>query len=227
MTEFTPMTNDQRRKSERRIWRRGFMLSAVVHALVLMLWPVQRILLSPESAAGPQERDARAAAGSMQAMNFRLAPPVPVIPPPVPVPVEVEIEIIEPVDLPEEPPAVDVPDRGVGQGLAGLDEPGVGSGDGRGDGGGGDEGLFREVPPSPRGMIIPPSNQRLRGTEVEVWVFVEANGRVAADSTQLRPPTSDANFNRLLIREAAEWIFRPATKGGQPVASWFPYKILM
>jgi hypothetical protein len=76
-------------------------------------------------------------------------------------------------------------------------------------------------------MIIPPSNERLRGREVEVWVFVDERGRVVADSTRLTPPTPDSNFNRLLIREAAEWIFRPAMQGGQPVATWFPYKISM
>ena len=100
-------------------------------------------------------------------------------------------------------------------------------GTGAGDGGNADEGLFRLQPPSPRGLIIPPSNDDLRGVEVQVWVFVDTRGRVVADSTRLDPPTRDRGYNRRLIREASEWVFRPAVKGGQPVASWFPYRIAM
>ena len=33
------------------------------------------------------------------------------------------------------------------------------------------------------------------------------------DSTRLNPPTSDKGFNQRLIREASEWVFRPATQG--------------
>jgi hypothetical protein len=50
---------------------------------------------------------------------------------------------------------------------------------------------------------------------------------VVADSTRLDPPTRDRGFNRQLIREAAEWVFRPAIDQGRPVASWFPYRISM
>jgi hypothetical protein len=76
-------------------------------------------------------------------------------------------------------------------------------------------------------MIIPPANRDLRGTEVQVWVFVDEVGRVVADSTRLEPPTRDRDFNRRLIREAAEWVFRPARQEGRAVASWFPYRISM
>jgi hypothetical protein len=76
-------------------------------------------------------------------------------------------------------------------------------------------------------MIIPPANKNLKGTMVEVWVFVDERGRVVADSTRLNPPTKDRGFNERLIREASEWVFRPATQAGQAVASWFPYQISM
>jgi hypothetical protein len=76
-------------------------------------------------------------------------------------------------------------------------------------------------------MIIPPTNKKLRGSAVEVWVFVNEGGRVVADSTRLNPPTSDRGFNRRLIEEAAEWVFTPAMKEGKPVAAWFPYTISM
>ena len=105
--------------------------------------------------------------------------------------------------------------------------PGLEGGEGRGDGGTAEEGLFRLVPPSPRGMIMPPANDKLKGREVEVWVFVDERGRVVPDSTRLEPPTSDRDFNRRLIREASQWVFEPARQGGKPVASWFPYTISM
>jgi hypothetical protein len=108
-----------------------------------------------------------------------------------------------------------------------LEGPGLENGAGRGDGGNAEDGLFRLQPATPRGMIIPPTNRDLRGTEVQVWVFVNERGRVVADSTRLDPPTRDGGFNRRLIREASEWVFRPAVRQGKPVASWFPYKISM
>jgi len=105
--------------------------------------------------------------------------------------------------------------------------PGIEGGQGRGDGGTAAEGRFQLIPPSPRGMIIPPTNRSLRGKQVEVWVFVDAAGKVVADSTRLNPPTSDRGFNRRLIAEAAEWVFNPARKNDEPVAAWFPYTISM
>lgn len=230
MTE-TQISLTERRKREWKNWRIGFFLSVFVHALIFLFFPTQRIMLSPFAAAGARNNDDRAAAsGAMQAMNIRMAAEVVevVLPRPVPIPVEVEIE---PVEFEEEVAQIEpVEAPGVGEGTQGpgtTEGAGTADGTGLGDGGTGDEGLFRLIPPTPRGMIIPPSSDRLRGREVEVWVFVDATGRVVADSTRLEPPTSDGDFNKRLIREAAEWIFRPATEGGQPVATWFPYRISM
>jgi hypothetical protein len=200
----------------------------LIHLLVFTFWPIHTIPLSPFAAAGPKARDALAASGSaMQIVSLREAALViPVIPRPEIAPIEVEVK---PVEV-QTTPVMEAMSVGVGQGTQGPGTTqGLGTTDGRGagDGGTGDEGLFRLDPPRPRGMIIPPSNQRLKGREVEVWVFVDARGRVVADSTRLEPPTPDGNFNKLLIREAAEWVFRPAMQGGQPVATWFPYRITM
>jgi hypothetical protein len=158
----------------------------------------------------------------MQAMNLAVPPPRPIIPPRVPL---ISLEMMEPVEVNLEPQ----PDLAalIGDG-PGLDEgPGIEGGTGRGDGGTAAEGFYRLVPPSPRGMIIPPTNSKLRGRSVEVWVFVNEGGRVVADSTRLNPPTSDRGFNRRLIEEAAEWVFNPAMMQGKPVAAWFPYTISM
>ena len=83
-----------------------------------------------------------------------------------------------------------------------------------------------KIPPS-QPVIMPSSNPDLRGTHVQVWVFVDEAGRVVADSTRLEPPTRNRDLNRRLIREASEWVFRPAQQDGKAVASWFPYRISM
>lgn len=210
-----------RRRRERSIWRTALLASALLHLLVFFGWRGNVIPLSPFAAAGPRAGDNRAAAGSMQSMNIRVPPSVPLVPPPVPLPTLEDVEVVELEEEVDFEPAAP-PGEGVGE-----EGPGLEDGTGAGDGGTAEEGLHRLQPPSPRGMIIPPSNDALRGTEVEVWVFVDAQGRVVPDSTRLNPPTRDRSFNQRLIREAAEWVFRPAIKGGEPVASWFPYRISM
>jgi len=214
-------TRDRRRR-ERRIWRTGLLVSILLHLILFFGWRGNVIPLSPFAAAGPRAGDNRAASGSLQALNIRTPPPMPIIPPPEPIIVEVAIE---PVEFEQE--VVLDPASVLGEQPGLLDGPGLEDGTGEGDGGNTDEGLYRMQPASPRGMIIPPTNRDLRGTEVQVWVFVDAAGRVVADSTRLDPPTRDGGFNRRLIREAAEWVFRPAVQEGQPIASWFPYRISM
>lgn len=216
------LTNRERRKRDRRIWRTALLSSLLFHLLVFMGWRGQVIPESPFAAAGPKAGDFRTAGGSMQAMNIQTPTVRPIVPPPVPLEVSVDID---PVEF-EPDPAFD-PAQVLGDAPGQDAGPGTENGQGRGDGGNAEEGLNRLQPPSPRGMIIPPSNSSLKGTTVEVWVFVDARGRVVADSTRLNPPTRDRGFNQRLIREAAEWVFRPAMKAGEAVASWFPYQISM
>ncbi len=214
----------ERRQGLRQVARRGFLLSILAHALLLIILGLSwtRIPESPFAAAGPRAGDDQAAAGGMTRIN--LSPPRPRViqPPPVPL---ATLDNIEPIELDLEP-EISQGDL-LGSAPGALEGPGLDNGTGQGDGGTADEGLFRMVPPTPRGMIMPPTNRALRGKTVEVWVFVNVEGRVVADSTRLNPPTDDRSFNRRLIDEAAEWIFRPATQGGKPIASWFPYSISM
>jgi hypothetical protein len=223
MSQSHDISASDRRRKERHVWRAGLLVSAVLHLFVFLFWRGNVIPQSPFAAAGPRAGDNRAAAGSMQALNIRTPPPVPIVPPPVPIAVEVEVE---PVEFDEEVVEFDASSiLGDRPGL--LEGPGLEDGTGAGDGGNAEEGLNRLQPATPRGMIIPPTNRDLRGTEVQVWVFVDELGRVVADSTRLDPPTKDGGFNRRLIREASEWVFRPAVRAGTPVASWFPYRITM
>ncbi len=156
-------------------------------------------------------------------MNLRIPPSIPIVPPRVPI---ITLEMVDPVEFDPEPQVDLAAVTGDAPGMA-DGPPGIEGGQGRGDGGTAAEGLFRLVPPSPRGIIIPPNHRSLRGKQVEVWVFVDATGSVVADSTRLNPPTSDRGFNRRLIEEAAEWVFNPARRDNQPVAAWFPYTISM
>jgi len=222
MSELHEIGAQERRRRERKLWRNGLLLSGLFHLLLFFGWRGNVIPQSPFAAAGPRSGDNRAAAGGMQAITVHTPPPIPIVPPPVPVAVEVEVEPIEFEETVELDPA-----SVLGEEPGELEGPGLDDGDGRGDGGNAEEGRFRLQPATPRGMIIPPTNESLRGTEVQVWVFVDERGRVVADSTRLDPPTRDRGFNRRLIREAAEWSFRPAVDRGRPVASWFPYKISM
>ncbi len=217
----------ERRDREQARWRRSLLVSLGVHVLVGLFFLGTRPVIppSPFSAAGPQNNDDEAAAGGMQVVTIRVPPQEEIIRPPPPIETpSLEFRPVEVADVPQVEVelaqlAGELPDPDTG--------PGTTNGEGQGDGGTTEEGRFTLVPPSPRGMIIPPTNRDLRGREVEVWVFVDVRGRVVADSTRLNPPTGNGDFNRRLIREAAEWIFNPARRGEEAVASWFPYKISM
>lgn len=216
------LTLEERRADLRKLWRTALLVSLLLHVLVFFLWRSNGPLLSPFAAAGPRAGDNRAAGGAMQSMAIRIPPPRPIVPPLIPLPT-VTPDIVE-FEPEVEPSSIDVLGDRPGNTPG---PPGLEGGTGKGDGGTAEEGLFRLVPPSPRGMIMPPANDRLKGREVEVWVFVDEQGRVVPDSTRLKPPTSDGDFNRRLIQEAAQWVFEPARKGGKAVASWFPYTIAM
>lgn len=223
MKQSKHLTARERKAAEGRVFRNALAISLVVHLFLFFVWKSVPIPVSPFAAAGPRAGDTRAAAGgSMQALNLVIPPSRPIVPPRVPL---VTVEVVEPVDFNLEL-EVDLAAL-IGEGPGDDEGPGIEGGTGRGDGGTGTEGLFNLIPPSPRGMIIPPMNRRLRGSQVEVWVFVNEVGRVVPDSTRLNPPTSDRGFNRRLIEEAAEWVFNPARKDGKPVAAWFPYTISM
>ncbi len=192
---------------------------------------------SPFSAAGPRAGDPNAAAGGgMQAVAVRISlpeAPQPIPRPPVPLPMPAE-ELVEPEEV--EPAVVEQPDGQIGPvtlevsgGSGTAPTPGVTGGTGAGDGGTAAEGLFRVVPPSPRGLIMPPSNppKKVRGREVDVWVFVTDRGRVVDDSTRVLPSTGDRGFDSKLRERAAQWVFEPAKKGGRAVAEWFRYTIIL
>lgn len=218
------LTNEQRRRRERPVWRWGLGASVALHAVILLWFPARSVLIPPTAAAGPRAGDELAAAGGMQTVTLRTPPTRPVIPPPIPLPTLTDIEPVEfEPETTLEPATIqgDFPGPEAG--------PGQENGTGEGDGGDAAEGRFRAEPPVPRAVMFPsaPDDDGIRGEEVEVWVFVDDRGRVVPDSTRLRPPTSNRDYNRRLVRDAAEWAFDPATREGQPVASWFNYRFTL
>jgi hypothetical protein len=216
---------------------RWSLLASLLFHIVLVFLFRQMVPLPavPTSAAGENANDARAAAGGgMEVIAYTVVQPPPVeeivIPVPVPVPAE------RPVPPPEvEQPPAPAPSQTPGQTTATSDGrgqdtgPGIDRGTGAGSGGTGEEGDSRMVAPSPRGLILPPSDRpsRVRGNTVAVYVFVTERGAVVSDSTRVAPSSGDARFDTRLKRQAAEWVFNPARRNGQPVAEWFRYEIIL
>lgn len=211
-----------RRKRERALWRNALLASFLLHLCVYLFSGSVPIPLPPFAAAGPRAGDDQAAQG-MKVVGMAARASRTITPPREPVIADIEVA---PLEVFEDEPSFDLEtllgERPGDEGPQGLEE-----GVGEGDGGTAEVGRNRLVPPVPRGMIIPPTNRKLRGTQVQVWVFVNEAGRVVPDSTRLDPPTSDRGFNKRLVDEAAGWVFAPATRDGQQVASWFPYTISM
>ncbi len=210
-------------------------VSVLVHAAAFLYFDAHPLPRLPLAAAGERRGGAAAArGGGMQ--EVALEPPRAPSPP---APAEVrpvvetpEMEQPEPEEVPDDMPAVALARGPLTAGGSGpLPELGVGTGDGTGVGGGGTAASGRSgvMPPKPRGMILPPGDRpdEVRGKEVDVWVFVAANGHVVADSTRLDPSTGDRSFDRRLREHAAAWVFEAARRNGRAVAEWFRYTIVM
>lgn len=223
---------ERRQKSHFRV---GLAISVLLHALIWVFFMGQSVPPSPFSAAGERRDSDRAArGGGMQALE--LSTPTQEVVPPPPLPVAAEEEVpVEPEPEPEPEVMVEVPAIALEDGAGPPGDPapelgpGLEDGDGQGDGGTEAEGRFTVVPPRPRGLILPPGDRpgSVRGKEVEVWVYVTAEGSVVPDSTQLRPPTGDRGFDRRLREYASGWVFEAALQDGRPVGEWFRYTIVM
>ncbi|MSR22398.1 MAG: hypothetical protein EXR92_02465 [Gemmatimonadetes bacterium] len=226
-----------------------FLASLGIHVLVLVFITAMQVLLvarpaieaptdlsfldldpvahlGPEewAAAGADRGDLRAAPGASEMVQPTSAPPAPVLPPVSETVVEAA-DPVEQVDLSLPGPVETGVGNSVGTDAEDLGRAGLANGQGAGGGGTEPRGTSRLIPPSPRGMIMPAANRELRGSEIEVWVFVNEAGRVVADSTRLVPPTPDRGFNEQLEQDAAQWVFGPARQNGLPVAAWFRYTI--
>jgi outer membrane biosynthesis protein TonB len=244
MKETAKSITERYEARHRRILRRSLVVSVLFHIMILLLFREEVLIPpSPFAAAGPRSGDARAAAGGgtqIIAVNIVPVPPQPVpeVVAPVPVPTPTPEPEVKPVV--EEPPKPQVVEAAAamlaregtgttGEGRGDKSGEGMEGGTGRGDGGTAEEGLFRLVPPSPRGLILPPSDRpgKVRGKEIDVWVFVTMKGEVVADSTRIAPPTGDRKFDERLRKQASEWVFEPAKKEGRAISEWFRYTLIL
>lgn len=235
-----PSRNAEYKRRHKRIMRAALLASVLFHIAVVLYF--RHTLVVPESpfaAAGPRAGDDQAAAGGgMQVVQMQVVEPQPEpqqeepdVPVPVPDPTpEIPITVEQPkpqviATVVSTVMGITAADPGKGADVG----AGVEGGTGQGDGGTSEEGLFRVVPPSPRGLILPPSDRpgKVRGKEVDVWVFVTMAGKVLADSTRLTPSTGDRKFDERLRKQASEWVFEPARKEGRPIAEWFRYTIIL
>lgn len=215
----------ERDHRERSVWRAGLALSLLVHLILILIFRTEPERLTPYAAAGPPSGDPVAAPGGGGMRAVVLRPPVEITIPPRP-----EVPAIVPVEVepPEEPPVlslneVEIPEPAEGEREGPESGPGLPGGEGGGDAGNSMTGLRRLIPPTPRGVIMPPLSRppSVRGKEVTVWVYVNSAGSV--DSVRLEWPTPDGNYNDSLIRNARDWVFEPAERAGRPVASWWSY----
>jgi outer membrane biosynthesis protein TonB len=219
-----------------RTYRRSLVVAVVLHLMLVLLFraaiPIPEV---PRSAAGPDTGDDQAAKGGgseLIAYTVALPPPteVPVIPVPVPVPSEIpQPRVEQPPTPPQAPSATPGQVASAGEGRGQDTGPGTDRGTGTGGGGTDEDGSSRVIAPSPRGLILPPSDRpaRVRGNTVSVYVFVTERGSVVSDSTRIAPSSGDSRFDTRLKRQAAEWVFNPARRNGQAVAEWFRYEIVL
>lgn len=232
----TTRLNDREDAIWRRAWRFAAIASVLLHVGAVLLFRNEAPLPDvATAAAGPRAGDDEAApGGGMRALALRIEippppQPIPRPPAPLPVPSDVVVEVPPPEPVPAQPSTGTTDTGGTGAGQGQNTGSGLGDGKGQGDGGDGESGLYRLTPPTPRGLILPPSDRpgKVRGKEVVVYVFVTERGRVLGDSTRLAPTTGDRKFDDRLRRQASEWVFNPARKGGRAIAEWFKYTIVL
>jgi len=237
------------KRIEEQRWRRaralGILGTVLAHFLLFILFRETTVPPTSSSfaAAGPAAGDLNASGGGsgMTMIEVRVQQEeTPAEEVPVPVPVVEPVEVIVPEEVEEQAAAPEVapvaPPSLPGVGGAGTGGqggpttgPGTDTGTGAGGGGTGDGGVAQIVPPTPRGIFIPPAGRpaSARGQEITVWVFVSEVGRVDRSTVRLEPPTSDSRYNQRLIESVSEWVFDPARQAGRPVPVWYPFQIIL
>lgn len=208
-----------RHRRDRRIWRKALALSVITHLIGLLLLSVVPIPSLLDMSSGSKQAREILTSSSLRTVNIGGFPNLPNTPS-APTPVH-----IQEVDLDHTiagDTALLLNEMFGNKKLMGLSGEAMMSGNTNSV-----KGSLSRISATPRNIIIPSNKNDLRGKEIQVWVFVDEDGDVIADSTYLDPAGGDPDFNQHLILEAAEWLFRPATWAGEPIASWFTYRISM
>lgn len=215
-----------RRRGFRRLLVRALAVSVLLHASVLILWPVEPppppgtgepAGAAPSPAPPPDE--------AMRAVEVEVARPAVESgeqegPPAASrLPGTEASAVREPVSSPAVLSLERVAAGGAGPNRLALASAGEGvSSGGERTGSSGEPG--RISPPVPRSLLPqwdPPSE--VRGTRVTVRVEVARDGRPTGQ-VRLEPPTENEDFNQRLRQTLTSLRYRPATRAGEPVEAW-------
>jgi hypothetical protein len=200
----------------------GFVLSALVHVVLLTGWRTNGPEDPGSLAAGPRTGDFRAAAGGGVMLAIAIAAPRPIVIPAPPASqprfAEPEVELDEPEHL-VQTPALSGPAGGAMR-ISDRGGPGLLNADGGGDGGNNASGRDRRTDATPR-SIIPTwdSPQELKGMVVTIRVLVDAGGRPTGE-IRVQPRIRNSRFDRELRRRFLSMDYDPAIRGGQAVSDW-------
>ncbi len=200
----------------------GFVLSALVHVVLLTGWRTNGPEDPGSLAAGPRTGDFRAAAGGGEMVAIAIAAPRPII---IPAPPASQPRLADPEVVVDEPDRlVRTPDLSGPVGgavfISNRGGPGLLNAEGSGDSGNNASGRDRSTSPTPR-SIIPLWNppKEVKGMVVTIRVLVDARGRPTGEIL-VQPRIPNSGFDRKLRKEMLSMDYVPASRGGQAVAAW-------
>lgn len=200
----------------------GFLLSVLIHAVLLLGWRSSGSENPGSLAAGPRTGGFRAAAAGGEMVAIAIAAPRPII---VPAPPANQPRFAEPEVVVNEPEQlIQTPDLSGPVGETTLFSnsggPGLLNAEGRGDGGNDASGRDRVTPAHPRSIIPvwqPP--RELKGMIVTIRVLLNARGEPTGEIV-VQPHIPNSGFDRELRRKFLSMDYVPASRNGQAVSDW-------
>jgi protein TonB len=245
-----PLATPFGRLAHERGGARGVILSAAVHLslVLLVVWSGRQLMVADRMPGAGPGKGGGGGGGGARALLLFTPPPPAAAGPALPLPPPLILKQQEPVPLPEiKPPEVAPPEVSAAQLLSALGAgagpgkgtgtgPGAGSGTGGGTGSGVGPGMGPDsgggggklYPPSPRQIILPPSDRpaAVRGTTITVRFEISSRGDVMRVS--LSPIPRDRSFADQFVERLRRYTFTPAyTLDGRPVAAVYEIRITL
>ncbi|HVO35064.1 MAG TPA: hypothetical protein VMT21_05830 [Gemmatimonadales bacterium] len=225
-------------------------LSAVVHAALVLavVYGGTRLVVADRMPGAGRGRGGGGGGGGARALLLFAPPAAPPAGPTLPLPPQLVMPKAAPIPLPEmQPPDLPSPTLSTAQLLASLGPgegpgkgtgagPGAGSGTGGGTGSGRGPGMGPDsgggggslYPPTPKQIILPPSDRpaSVRGTTIVVRFEISERGDVMRVS--MSPTPRDRSFASEFTERLRRYTFTPATTlDGHPVAAIYEIRITL